>query len=667
MKLAYRRWWRLGVPLAVAALLVGASSAQGAGAARADAPSGTGGYSCPGSVGGRSLEGPTNVAIPGVEVQGDASNDFLVTCSYAGPSSWWAIEVAWTPPGSSSRTFEGCGSVPGRPLATFVSADRWAYAGTNLDEPPAVLAAAARKALTDVEKLASPCVPATGEPTSAGTPPAASTPLPGRPLCDEAVRYYGDTLAQAGVTDPKATRLRTGLAEILTGFAAVITDYDAAHAGAPAHSAVGSTGVTLGAINWLWEVGGLSSKIPGISKLYGNAPTDAFVTHTEPRLAQKIAASSHPLSPAEVFAIALELNKGDVGNALLAAHNTLRALGRGDLVDQELTGVSKADGSLYGTHLADLRSGAENSGPWYHLFGTAYFELVSSLTGKGAELAQAAAFASDDAPAGATAVAAATDHFGGQLPTASALSGWANWAEQRIRARNGSKPDPEKYCLNVWGAQLGAVLAQAMGGTASYASSSFEFDANAGGSEVDVLQSPFSVRWTTPAGTTTLDQTSGTVTFGNALLVYPLAEGGSWGGVFVPPADSSGTVTFVATKAGAELHFLRVNPREAVLYRATAGQAGEEMTLALGTESFGAAMTSSGGESIVPERLNPTTTNVSARTSAGLSPFPDRSGDASSAAAKLAGAGTVLVLLGVGTALLIKRRRNPPSNRVNSP
>ena len=67
-----------------------------------------------------------------------------------------------------------------------------------------------------------------------------------------------------------------------------------------------------------------------------------------------------------------------------------------------------------------------------------------------------------------------------------------------------------------------------------------------------------SVRWTTPQGTTTIDQKTGAVSFGTPLLVYPLYEGDTWGAAWVPPAHVSGSVTFVATAAGAQLHFLRI-------------------------------------------------------------------------------------------------------------
>jgi hypothetical protein len=469
---------------------------------------------------------------------------------------------------------------------------------------------------------------------------------PGQPLCAEAVRYYGDNLGGAGISDPNVTGLRTSREQLLAGFTSVIAAYDAAHPGVPVHASVSSAGGTMGAINWLWEVGGLSSKVWGIRTLVGNAPTSGYVTHTEQRLAQKIGMSTHPLSPAEVFALALDLNNGDATNALLAAHNTLRALGRGDLVDQELTNVLP-NAALYGTHLADLRTGGENAGPWYHLFGTAYFELVSSETGYGAQAAQAAAFGAEDAPAGASVLGVAADRLTGELPAASSLSGWANWAEQRVRAHNGSRPDPEKYCVNVWGAQLGAVLAQGLGGTAPVTASQV-LDSTSG-SEIDVLQSPYSVQWVTPQGTTTIDQKTGMVSFGSPLVVYPLAEPTGWGAVFVPPAHTDGTLTFVATTAGADLHFLRVDTAsgQVVLYRATAGTAGQTMTLPLGDAAFGQAMTASDGTSITPQHLTLSTP----------SPWPDRSGDATAVALKLSGALAVVTAAGIGGALLLARRR----------
>lgn len=632
-------------------------------------------------------------------VQGNATNDFLVTCSYPGPSVEWAIVAAWTPIGSSSHTFQGCGSISNRPDATWVSKNRWAYASTNLDSPPAVLESAARAALAVVQKLASPCVsptkssppkapapapapeapptsssPSSSQPSTEASPtsPATGSTAPaGQPLCDEAIQHFGDGLSKAGVSDPKVTRLRTNRTEILTGFASVITAYNVAHPHRPARSPFSSATATMGAIDWLWEPGGLSSKILDKVGLVENSPGKAYVTGTEQRLADKITRSTHPLLPAEVFSLALDLNNGNVTNALLTAHNTLRALGRVDAVNQTLTRVLP-ERTVYGKHLADLRSGAENSGPWYHLFGTAYFELMWTATGRGAEAAQALAFGADGLPAGALAVGnpavgnpavgtsalgtsalgTAADHFAGQLPPTSTLSGFANWLEQKIRASVGSKADAEKYCLNVWGAQLGAVLAQMMGGTTTY--KTFEEDMSV--TEFDAFESPFSMRWKTPQGTTTIDQKTGVVRFGTPLIVYPLNEGSTWGAAIVPPAQTSGTVTFVATKAGADLHFLRVNTAagQAVLYRATAHSAGDEMTLALGNAAFGQDMTTSDGRSIAAQRLALTTPgsvdDASSDTSA------SRTRDLASMAL-LAAALAGIVVLGVGSALLARRRR----------
>jgi hypothetical protein len=617
-------------------------------------------------VGGRSLAGPTNVGVPGTMVQGNASNDFQVNCTYPGPTAEWNIQVAWTPIGSSSHTIQGCGSIPGTPESTWVSKDHWAYARSNLDHAPGPLQTATKNAMETVEKLAAPCAsptpsvsvrprttPSPARPTIPSSPasptiPSRDTPR-GQPLCAEAIKHFGITLRQAGVSNTKVTRLRTNRTEILAGFAAVITAYNAAHPQRPARSPRSSMRATMGALDWLAEPGGLSSKVEK-GDLVENAPATNYVTRTERRLADRIVASTHPLSPAEVFALSLDLSKGNVTHAMLAAHNTLRALGRVDVVNQVMVDVLP-DRTVYGKNLAYLRSGAENSGPWYHLFGTAYFELMSTATGEGSEAAQALALGTDTAPPGISALSTkalvtAARHFDGQVPTVSKLSRFANWLEQKVRKRNGSKLDAEKYCINVWGAQLGAVLAHLMGAEATYEAT---FDDDISNTEIFTYASPFSMRWTTPQGTTTINQKTGEVSFGTPLLIYPLAEGSTWGAAIVPPADTSGTVTFVATKAGAELHVLRVNTvlEEAVFYLATARSAGEEMTLPLGDAAFGQAMTTSSGTSITAQRLSLATPVPSVNRTAEDSWLPQI----------LGGTLAVMVLLGVGSAVMLHRLR----------
>lgn len=139
-------------------------------------------FSCPGSVGGRTLAGPSNVGIPGEWVIGDASasTSYLIDCTYPDPSGQWDVEVAWTPPGNTTTTSWGCGAAPpSSPAAGWVSKDHWAYATVSVDNPPADLALAAQAALAQVAPLAEVCptaATAKTPPTSSGTAKPAALP-----------------------------------------------------------------------------------------------------------------------------------------------------------------------------------------------------------------------------------------------------------------------------------------------------------------------------------------------------------------------------------------------------------------------------------------------------------------------------------------------------------
>lgn len=134
------------------------------------------------------------------------------------------------------------------------------------------------------------------------------------------------------------------------------------------------------------------------------------------------------LTPSDVMKLALEHRDGEVDRALLLAHNTLRALARPGQGDFGVTGVD-GDPKLFDDLFVKLREG-DNSGVWYHTFGTAFFryKLMADVTAK--------------------------EH-------PSTMSDTANTLEQFFREWwTKQPPDPEKYCFNIWGANAGAELYQ---------------------------------------------------------------------------------------------------------------------------------------------------------------------------------------------------------------
>ena len=157
------------------ALVVACSFAAAGSALPAVADSTTGGFSCPSSLGTRTLGGPSNVNVAGEWSQGSAATNWLIGCSYPDPTGEWEFEVAWTPVSGTDNTFEGCGSTPINGTAGFVSSNHWAYASTNIDNPPGPLAGAAEAALSTVTSMAKGCV--TASPASQVAPvKAAGTP-----------------------------------------------------------------------------------------------------------------------------------------------------------------------------------------------------------------------------------------------------------------------------------------------------------------------------------------------------------------------------------------------------------------------------------------------------------------------------------------------------------
>ena len=170
----------------------------------------------------------------------------------------------------------------------------------------------------------------------------------------------------------------------------------------------------------------------------------------------KSLAATRKLTPADVLRLALQQRKGDLREALLLAHNTLRSLARAG--DERMTGISP-DPEFFKKNMATLRAGEDNAGPWYHLFGTAYFGVQAR-----GDYAMMPLTAIPDA-ASKSAMnlwGKLTKLLGGAKTSrqeSDAASLVANELEQFYRTWvQGRESDPEKYCFNVWGAQIAAWL-----------------------------------------------------------------------------------------------------------------------------------------------------------------------------------------------------------------
>lgn len=328
----------------------------------------------------------------------------------------------------------------------------------------------------------------------------------GKPLCDEALRFFGLLL------QPSATHIRADYDDLEPSFLAAVARYDRNHPGAPSFATT-PPGGSASALNWLFAEGGTAANLTALGEglseefvftdrteagrllsrqasLYGD--TLRAQPGTEGALLQAIVTTSERerrrLTPGDVFFLALEQTSGDSRHAMLMAHNTVRSLARG--ADASFTGVAQ-NLAAFEKYLAPIRGGAletpelrdagvapeagtaggsrgidgprplpetkpdpfagDNAGPWYHLFGTAFFEMQVQ-----GELGSVLADALDGTPA-----PGAAGLVPGKVDPTSA-SQVANALEQYYRELLGRRvPDPEKYCFNVWGARIGAKLGKA--------------------------------------------------------------------------------------------------------------------------------------------------------------------------------------------------------------
>jgi hypothetical protein len=159
------------------------------------------------------------------------------------------------------------------------------------------------------------------------------------------------------------------------------------------------------------------------------------------------------LSTGDVLRLGLKETGGDIGAAMLLCHNTLRSMARRQ--DGARTGINEIDDALFQKIFQPIRGGArcgdgapgapkdgtikeanfanDYSGPWYHLFGTAFYEIYTAGKPSAAETA------GDEG-----------------------LGREANDWEQAYREWcTGEAPDPEKYCINLWGVNAAASLRRA--------------------------------------------------------------------------------------------------------------------------------------------------------------------------------------------------------------
>jgi len=461
------------------------------------------------------------------------------------------------------------------------------------------------------------------------TLPSATPSAPGLPPCPEAVSAYS--------LDPTQNLPMTlAYADVQKQFDDAITRYETdSHSGAFAQDNILGT---LPALGWLGNQGGATSVINRQFVFTSDAdrarwakklPTAAEVTPgTERALYEDIwstARSGKKVSPGDVLYFALKQRKGDVKEAMLLAHNTLRSLARSEEtlgnVDYEWTVVEHNPSFItdYLTPLVDpapLGEG-QNTGSWYHLFGTAYFEMQARGTWGAYTLVSTAESKLDaditELHQQLAQVLAADPKLA--LPANQSLySRLANQIESVARKRLfGSPDDPSKYCYNVMGAQLGSWLYQGRltikpaievpppapaGTTVPTVFGDLPKATDKDDPDTWISSSPLDITWDDGTNVMTLDQESASLYGYAPFFVLPQYEEATdtWGMVWT----GTGTYTLrMRATQDATAHLTRIVGSTAYVYPLEV-TAGETLTLHVDQGHNSASVERAGGGLIAP-------------------------------------------------------------------
>jgi hypothetical protein len=544
---------------------------------------------------------------------------------------------------------------------------------------------------TDIDRVLgqrSRSCPSTGTPASSTTSaPTTTSSLPGgRPLCAEArVLLEGFSTADltaAGITDPLHTSIVRDDEALFPDLRKAIADWDRYAPDARSYATDGIEAVT----NIFW-VTGAKEFIPENNT---RAFRRSFITGQEQSLVDALRSvtktrrargDTRSLTPGDVFALAIELHEGDVTEALLTAHNAMRGLS-----GETGVGVSDAGEELFDDELAPVR-GSSNAAALAQLYGSAYLEMsVQGTWGAAISEFVFKAFSAspvflklldDDFVYDKTkeVIEDQTKENAGSSLTSRITNALARYA----RRVHGQPLDPERFCFGVWGAQIGKELYEALpyAGTRSLRGATFSDlelptdddlpelgTALADSVHVNVMHSPFSVRWDGPSGTMLFDQgpsaTDGTLIAGDAPVIFvPFLDDTSWGAAWFGTEALGDSVVFEAMTNDATLHFHRINTETGTTayYEATTASAGDRFTLTIDlTDPDAPNLTAPDGTSVAPVVFDLDTRP----TSVAISEDDDGSGG-SSAVPVILGGIVLVAAAAVGVWWWLRRRRAPPT------
>ena len=451
---------------------------------------------------------------------------------------------------------------------------------------------------------------------------------------------------------------------------------------------------TLPALAWLGNQGGATSLInrqfvftsdADREKWKSKLPKASEVSFgTERALYEAMFAyqrdEKRKLSPGDVFYLALKQRRGDAKEAMLLAHNTLRSLARMEQsmgnTDFEWTMVEH-NPAFITQYLAPLVDPAplgagQNTGSWYHLFGTGYFEMQARGTWGAYTLVQLTGDALDDRItelAQQIARAMKNDPNLQLRANQTLVSKAANEIEQVARKHIfGSPDDPAKYCFNVTGAKIGAWLYQQRltikaavqpppappsGVTVPTIFGPLPIGNRPPGWQIDkhdpdtvISSSPLNITWSDGKNTMVLDQDSSSLYGYFPVHVFPQyeADGQTWGMIWTNTGTDAYELTLQASQSG-WAHLTRTHGDRVLVYPIELS-GGDALTLKVDPDSPKAPLTRQDGTTIQPIEL--ATDPV---------PEPDR-GDGGLGYIVV---GLVLAVLGAGLViagvLLVRRRR----------
>ena len=447
----------------------------------------------------------------------------------------------------------------------------------------------------------------------------------GKPPCADAVQRFQ--------LDPNsASAMRWDYADLRSQFDRALDRYRR-DSGREAVSSDNLLGM-LPSLSWLAHQGGM---VDAVSKQFVFAtdadrarwqkekprhlPDDDAGAGTERALVSAIyslsLAEKRKLDPGDVFYLALKLRSGDAREAMLLAHNTLRSLAR--VNDNMLTDVSQ-DLEFIRQRLEPSlvrRNDLQDAGIWYHLFGTAYFEMQARGNWGGYTLWNSTVTPASDRLF--DALNTLNQALGGDPTllsdeTRTVVNSAAIEFEQWYRWYNDhQEDDPDKYCYNYFGAQLGAWLYRsklpALAGSQPAPAQPPQqmtflgpLPAALFGQQITVSLSPVDLVWEAGDRRLTLQQSSASLTGDLPLVVLPFYEADTrtWG-VAWSHADTPYTLKLQATEDG-YAHLLTLHAGAAYLHSLPLVR-GERFEIALDPQRPPAAVLGADGVRIEADPL----------------------------------------------------------------